>query len=45
MSKLIDQERNRLQALFDPFNQGGSWMTLAEGGQELIPWASSTATR
>ena len=37
MSELIDQERNRLQALFDPFNRDGSWMTLAEGRQEPIP--------
>ncbi len=36
MSKLIDQEKRRLQALFDPFNEGGSWMTLAEGREQPI---------
>ena len=37
MNELIDQERNRLQALFEPFNTVGSWMTLAESRQEPIP--------
>ena len=37
MNELIDQEKRRRQALFDPFNRGGSWMTLAEGRQEPIP--------
>ena len=34
MNELVKQERTRLQALFDPFNQGGSWMTLAEGREK-----------
>ena len=37
MSDLIDQNRQRLQALFDPFNKGGSWMTLAEGEEAPLP--------
>ncbi len=48
MSELIDPERSRLQALFDPFNRDGSWMTLAEGRQEPIPLGvidSYTVTR
>ena len=39
MNELIDQEKSRLQALFDPFNRGGSWMTLAEGRQGRSRWA------
>ena len=48
MNELIDQEKNRLQALFEPFHQGGSWMTLSEGRQEAIPLGvidSYTVTR
>ncbi len=37
MNELIDQEKMLLQALFDPFNRDGSWMTLAEGRQEPVP--------
>ena len=37
MNELIDQEKRRRQALFDPFNRSRSWMTLAEGRQEPIP--------
>ena len=36
MNELIHQEKTRLQALFDPFNERGSWMTLAEGSEEPI---------
>ena len=36
MNELIDQEKNRLQALFEPFNERGSWMSLAEGRQAPI---------
>ena len=31
MNELVNQEKTRLQKLFDPFNERGSWMTLAEG--------------
>jgi hypothetical protein len=36
MKAFIEKEKNRLQALFDPFNVGGSWMTLGEEGYETI---------
>ena len=32
MSDLIDLERRNLQALFDPFNKGGSTLTISGGG-------------
>ncbi len=34
MNELVKQEKNRLQALFDPFNERGSWMTLAESREK-----------
>ena len=34
MNELVNQEKARLQALFDPFNERGSWMTLAEGREQ-----------
>ena len=34
MNELVNQEKTQLQALFDPFNQRGSWMTLAEGREQ-----------
>ncbi len=34
MKEFIDKEKARLQALFEPFNEGGSWMTLIESGRE-----------
>ena len=37
MNQLIDQEKTRLQTLFEPFNRGGSWMTLAERRQRPTP--------
>ena len=36
MKKFIDKEKARLQALFEPFNEGGSWMTLLESGWEPV---------
>ena len=36
MNELIDQEKTRLQTLFEPFNENGSWMTLAEGRGEPV---------
>jgi hypothetical protein len=36
MKEFIDKEKARLQALFEPFNEGGSWMTLLESGREPV---------
>ena len=36
MKEFIDKEKARLQALFEPFNEGGSWMTLIESGREPV---------
>ncbi len=36
MKEFIDKEKARLQALFEPFNEGGSWMTLIEPGREPV---------
>ncbi len=34
MNELVNQEKTQLQALFDPFNERGSWMSLAEGREQ-----------
>ena len=36
MNEFIEKEKARLQALFEPFNEGGSWMTLAEKARKPI---------
>jgi hypothetical protein len=36
MKEFIGKEKARVQALFEPFNAGGSWMSLAEKGSETI---------
>jgi hypothetical protein len=36
MKEFIEKEKARLQALFEPFNTGGSWMTLAEKGRGSV---------
>ena len=36
MKEFIEKEKARLQALFEPFNTDGSWMTLAEKGRAPI---------
>ncbi|GAB6094021.1 hypothetical protein JCM14469_02730 [Desulfatiferula olefinivorans] len=36
MKEFIEKEKARLQALFEPFNTGGSWMTLAEKGRTPV---------
>lgn len=36
MKDFIEKEKNRLQALFEPFNAGGSWMTLAENNYKTV---------
>ena len=36
MKEFIGKERARLQALFEPFNEGGSWMALIEPGREPV---------
>ena len=36
MKEFIEKEKARLQALFEPFNTGGSWMTLAEKGRDSV---------
>ena len=36
MNELVNQEKARLQALFDPFNERGSWMSLAEGREQPL---------
>lgn len=36
MSNQYVQRRQRLQALYDQVNQGGSWMTIAEGDEEPL---------
>ena len=36
MNELVNQEKTQLQALFDPFNERGSWMTLAEGREQPL---------
>ena len=33
MKEFIEKEKARLQAIFEPFNTSGSWMTLAEKGR------------
>ncbi len=33
MSEFIQREKERLQDLFEPFNERGSWMTLAQGSE------------
>ncbi|MDE0180269.1 MAG: hypothetical protein OXL39_02920 [Caldilineaceae bacterium] len=37
MSEIVEQKRQRLQALFDQFNEGGSTMTLAYEDEDLEP--------
>ena len=36
MKEFIEKEKARLQALFEPFNTRGSWMTLAEKGRTPV---------
>ena len=36
MTEFIDKETGRLQALFESFNKGGSWMSLMEPGREPV---------
>jgi len=36
MKEFIEKEKARLQVLFEPFNTGGSWMTLAEKGRTPV---------
>ena len=36
MKEFIEKEKARLQALFEPFNTGGSWMTLADKGRTPV---------
>jgi len=36
MKEFIDKEKGRLQALFEPFDKGGSWMSLVEPGREAV---------
>ena len=36
MKEFIEKEKARLQALFEPFNTDGSWMTLAEKGRTPV---------
>ena len=36
MMEFIDKETGRLQAIFEPFNKGGSWMSLTEPGLEAV---------
>jgi hypothetical protein len=36
MKEFIDKEKGRLQALFEPFDKGGSWMSLVEPGREPV---------
>lgn len=36
MKEFIEKEKATLQALFEPFNEGGSWMTLLESGREPV---------
>jgi len=36
MKEFIEKEKARLQALFEPFNEGGSWMALIEPGREPV---------
>jgi len=36
MMEFIDKETGRLQALFESFNKGGSWMSLMEPGREPV---------
>lgn len=36
MKEFIDKEKGRLQALFEPFDKGGSWLSLLEPGREAV---------
>ena len=36
MKEFIEKEKARLQALFGPFNEGSSWMTLIEPSREPV---------
>ncbi len=36
MNELVNQEKTQLQGLFDPFNERGSWMSLAEGREQPL---------
>jgi hypothetical protein len=36
MIEFIEKEKVRLQALFEPFNEGGSWMSLVEPGRDAV---------
>lgn len=48
MRDFIASEKSRLQALFDPFNEKGSWMTMREGNDEPLEFGlidSYTVTR
>ncbi len=36
MKEFIDKEKAGLQALFEPFNEGGSWMSLVEPGRDAV---------
>ena len=36
MKEFIEKEKARLQSLFEPFNTGGSWMTLADKGRTPV---------
>ena len=40
MKVFIEKEKARLQALFEPFNEGGSWVSLVEPGRDMpCVWA------
>lgn len=36
MKEFIEMEKAKLQELFAPFNDGGSWMSLVEPGRESV---------
>ncbi|RLB87918.1 MAG: hypothetical protein DRH50_16045 [Deltaproteobacteria bacterium] len=36
VKEFINKEKTRLQALFEPFNKGGSWMSLFEPGLKPV---------
>jgi len=36
MKEFIEKEKSKLQDLFVPFNDGGSWMSLVEPGQDSV---------
>jgi len=36
MKEFIEKEKAKLQDLFAPFNDGGSWMSLVEPGRDSV---------